>query len=283
MSGTKPLKKNNNLNKKVILLVGIFIISTAYAAWIDRMERKMYGVKPGVYIEEHYVGQCLLEEVEPVVDELVIKHRSLPQNPRLDRKTGAIIPEQLGCEIDAEATIKQIFAAPPDTRVHLVKKEVKPAHNADELKEITHSIGYYQTWFYGSWQRHQNIFLALLSINNLIVWPKEEFSFNEAVGPRTPERGYRLGPVMGGDGLGFGGGVCQASTTLYNAALNADLKIVERHPHSSRVPYVPAGQDATVVFGAQDLRFVNQFDYPIIIKASIYRGKISVSILGKER
>jgi len=180
-----------------------------------------------------------------------------------------------------QATYRAIFDAPPHTRVHLVKTAVLPKHRAEELEPVKRQIGYFHTWFYGSWQRHQNIVLALMSINNHIVWPGETFSFNGVVGPRTPERGYRPAPVMGGDGIGFGGGVCQVSTTLYNAVLAAGLKVVERHPHSSRVPYVAAGKDATVVYGAQDLRFLNNLSHPVIIKAGISRGKIAVYILGK--
>ena len=117
-----------------------------------------------------------------------------------------------------------------------------------------------------SWQRHENIVLALISINNQIVWPGETFSFNDVVGPRTPERGYRPAPIIGGDGIGFGGGICQVSTTLYNAVAKAGLQVVERHLHSSRVPYVAPGKDATVVYGAQNLRFINNLDHPVIIK-----------------
>ncbi|MGE5543585.1 MAG: VanW family protein, partial [Bacillota bacterium] len=269
------------VNRRAAFFIGLLVLFSVYASWLDRVERKLYGVKPGVYIEEHRVGGFLPEELEVVLDELVIKHREMPRNPYLDRDTGEIIPEEYGIEVDVAATYRAVFSAPANTRVHLIKKKVAPLHTAGELEGVKRQIGYFHTWFYGSWHRHENIALALKSINNQIVWSGETFSFNEVVGPRTPERGYRPAPVMGGDGIGYGGGVCQVSTTLYNAVVNAGLEVVERYPHSSRVPYVAPGKDATVVFGAQDLRFKNNTGYPVIIKAGISRGKIAVYILGK--
>lgn len=269
------------VNRKAVFLIGMLIFVSVYASWLDRVERKLYGVKPGVYIAEHRVGGFLPEELEVVLDELVIKHRKMPRNPYLDKETGEIIPEEYGTEVDVAATYRAVFNAPENTRIQLITREVAPSHTARELEELKRQAGYFHTWFYGSWQRHENIVLALKSINNQIVWAGDTFSFNEVVGPRTPERGYRPAPVMGGDGIGFGGGVCQVSTTLYNAVVNAGLQVIERNPHSSRVPYVAPGKDATVVFGAQDLRFKNNTDYPVIIKAGISRGKIAVYIIGK--
>lgn len=265
----------------MIFLVGFLIISTAYAAWLDKMERKWYGVKHGVYLEEQLVEGFLPPEVDMVIDELVPKHRVMPRDPYIDRKTGRIVPETIGYDVNERKTKNMVMSSPPDQRLKLVLTSIEPNHRAVELAGVNRMIGSYSTWFYGSWQRHQNIMLALASLNHTIIWPGETISFNEIVGPRTPERGYRLAPVIGGDGLGFGGGVCQVSTTLFNAAVNADLTIVERHPHSTPVPYVPVGKDATVVFGAQDLIIKNKLETPVIIKAGIDRGKIMVTILGK--
>ncbi|MGE5415333.1 MAG: VanW family protein [Acidobacteriota bacterium] len=269
------------LKKRSVLLISLLLFSTAYGTWIDRMERKIYGVKPGVYIENQLVQGCLKREVEEVVDELVVKHRRLPVNASLHRENGTILREVYGWEVDSGATVKTIIKAKENTRVKLVKKAVAPQHFALDLEPVTNTIGYYHTWFYGSWERYENILQGLRSINNIIIWPGQTFSFNDTVGPRTPERGYRMAPVIGGDGIGFGGGVCQVTTTLYNAALQAKLKIIERNPHSISVPYIEPGKDATVVYGAQDLKLLNPYDHPVIIQAGVYRGKISVTILGK--
>src|SRR5690606_17886713 len=120
-------------------------------------------------------------------------------------------------------------------------------------------IGSYSTWFHGSPARHQNISTALKSVNNTMIWPGEVFSFNDTTGPRTPERGYLPAPIiLNGDyDVGYGGGVCQVSSTVYNAALAANLTILERHSHTRPVHYVPEGYDATVDYGWLDLKWQN--------------------------
>lgn len=267
------------IRKRTVFLVGLLLVTTAWAAWIDKMERKMYGIKPGVRLEEYALGGYMPKEVHPILDEMVVKYRVSPRNPVLDRETGRIIQEVYGCEVDVKRTMKRLYQAPPNAEVALVRIRTSPKYQTRDLEDIIKEIGSFHTWFYGSWQRHQNIVLALMSINNQIIWPGEEFSFNKVVGPRTPERGYRIAPVI--DGLGIGGGICQVSTTLYNAGLRAGLRVAERHPHSSRVPYVASGKDATVVYGSLDMRLINPYDHPVIIKAGIHRGKIIVRIMGK--
>lgn len=248
---------------------------------MDRIERKLHGVKPGVTLEGVQLAGYLPKEVEQVVDEMVIRYRQTPANPYLERETGIIVKERYGTEIDSEKTVENLFNADPGAKLRLVRVGIPAKHRAAELQGLHRTMGSFHTWFYGSWERHQNIVMAIGSINNHVLWPDETFSFNQVVGPRTPERGYRLAPVLGGDGLGFGGGICQVSTTIYNAALEAGLEVTERSPHSSRVPYIAAGKDAAVVYGAQDLKFKNNYRFPVIISCSINRGKITAEIMGK--
>lgn len=262
-------------------MIGIILSISLISVWMDRWERKLYGVKPGVSITGYDVGGFLPEEVGPVVDELVIRWRRVPWNATLDWSTGRIIAEQWGWEVNRRETTRQIFAAPPGQKLLPTGKKIAPRYYVRDLESLNRQMGCFSTGFYGSWQRHQNISLALMSINNTVIWPGTEFSFNRRAGPRTPERGYRLAPIIGEEGLGYGGGVCQVSTTLFNAAHAAGLKVLERHLHSKRVPYVEPGRDATVVYGAQDLRLFNAFEHPVIIKAGIYRGKITVLIMGR--
>jgi len=124
----------------------------------------------------------------------------------------------------------------------------------------------------------------LKSINNTLVWPGEVFSFNEATGPRTPERGYLPAPIIlnGGFDVGYGGGVCQVSSTVYNAALLAKLPIIERHAHTKPVHYVPEGKDATVNYGYLDMKFMNNRDGPLIIKTTLQNGRIHVEFRGEK-
>ncbi len=248
--------------------------------WIERVERDLYGVKPGVIVEEIDLSYYLPKEVEVILHELALKHKQMPVNPVFDKQTGELLPERNGYEVNIEASMRSIFAAGPGQKVPLVYKVIRPMYTTKDLEEVNDQLGYFHTWGYGSAGRWQNIKLACKSCNNTIIWPGKVFSFNEVVGPRTPERGYEIAPIIGG--MDTGGGVCQVATTVFNAALKAGLPILERHPHSRPVPYVPPGKDATVSYNYADLRFKNDRPYPIILKAGVDRGKIYAYILGKK-
>ncbi|MBC7082709.1 MAG: VanW family protein [Firmicutes bacterium] len=119
--------------------------------------------------------------------------------------------------------------------------------------------------------RNHNVALAAAAVDGVVLQPGEEFSFDRVVGPRLAEAGYREARVIsGGKSVpGIGGGICQVSTTLYNVALLAGLEIVERHPHSRPVDYVPPGLDATVAEGQYDLRFRNTLGVPLALSARV--------------
>ena len=114
--------------------------------------------------------------------------------------------------------------------------------------------------------------------------PGQIFSYNDTLGPRTEERGYREATVIVGceHAQDIGGGICQISTTLFMACLQSDLTIVERHNHAARIDYVEDGLDAAVVWGGQDFRFQNNTAYPIKIEASYDEKEeaVTVSIYG---
>ncbi|NSW83660.1 MAG: VanW family protein [Syntrophothermus sp.] len=257
-----------------------FVISlTLYTVWIEQVERDLYGVKPGVTVEGIDLSYYLPKEVEVILQELALKHRQMPVNPIFDKQTGELLPERNGYEVDIDISLKSIFAAGPGQRVPLAFKVIRPKYTTKDLEGVDHQLGYFHTWLYGSSGRWQNIKLACKGCDNTIIWPGQVFSFNEVVGPRTPERGYEIAPIIGG--VDTGGGVCQVATTLYNAALKAGLPIVERHPHSRPVPYVAPGKDATVSYNYADLKFKNDRPYPVIVKAGVGGGKVYAYILGK--
>lgn len=132
--------------------------------------------------------------------------------------------------------------------------------------------------------RSANIRLAAAAIEGRILYPGEELSFNEAVGPRNIEQGYREAPVIVNDQVisGLGGGICQVSTTLYNAALLAGLTVVERTPHSLPSSYVDLGRDATVAYGLLDLRLRNDLGFPVLLSALAQEGILNVSFYGPD-
>lgn len=133
--------------------------------------------------------------------------------------------------------------------------------------------------------RVHNIKVAAEEIDHTVLEPDEVFSFNDILGKRTGDKGYEKAPILLGNGEkgeGTGGGICQVSTTLYNAALKADFKIVERHRHSEPIPYVEEGKDATVVYNSKDLRFKNTRDYPVEILIHVSEDKVTVKLFKKK-
>ncbi len=130
-------------------------------------------------------------------------------------------------------------------------------------------------------QRH-NASLALHRLDGTVVGAGETFSFNETLGSWTQDRGYRKAPVSFGGMLvdAFGGGVCQTSTTLYNAALLAGMEIVERHSHYHAPDYVAPGRDAAVAYPNIDLRFRNPYKQPVTIHGSAAGSALHIWIDG---
>jgi vancomycin resistance protein YoaR len=265
--------------------LSLFISLPLLASGLDKLDRYLYGVKPGVTVNGEEVGGLLLEEVIRLVEHLAIRHQKVPSEPALDRNSGEIIPEVEGYIIDVEYNVQQILAAEAGERLKLKVIPVYPKHRGAEIEEIKDIIASYSTWISGSAQRQSNIQLAVKAINNTLLWPGELFSFNEVVGPRTMLRGYQPAPIimMGHMEMDFGGGVCQVASTLYNAAAAADLTIIERHQHSRPVHYVPKGKDATVNYGYLDLKFKNNLNTPLIVKAWVGGNQVWVNILGREK
>lgn len=246
------------------------------------MERNVLGVKAGVTIEDVEVGRLLPGELRAVIEEISLRYQKLPVEPGVDQATGTIRSEQAGTTVDVDKSMARVIAAAPGQRVELEIIRVEPRYTRQDLEKANQTIGSYSTWFSGSPARQQNIATALQSMNNVVVWPGEIFSFNRATGPRTAERGYLPAPIIlnGGFEVDYGGGVCQVASTLFNAVLQAGLPIIERHAHSKPVHYVPAGKDATVNYDYLDLRWMNNRNGPLIIKTSLQNGRIYAEIRG---
>lgn len=161
-------------------------------------------------------------------------------------------------------------------------KEVKPEMTADQLKAKYKTIATYTTKTTSNSNRNENIRLACNALNGTIVKPGQEFSFNDTTGARTEAKGYKPATAyLNGEIVQEpGGGVCQVSSTLYNAVVFAGLKSTERHAHSYEPSYVTPGEDAAVSFGGPDFKFVNNSDYPIAIKTSFAKQELNISIYG---
>jgi len=159
--------------------------------------------------------------------------------------------------------------------------EVKPKISTTALKAINTRIATYTTNYGSSAEgRATNIGLSTGSINGTILMPGDVFSFNGTVGERTAARGYQSAGVIIGDKIeqGLGGGICQVSSTLYNAILKTGLVSVERTHHTISSGYIPKGQDATVDYGNLDYKFKNTYKYPIYIEGVVSNRNIYFNV-----
>ncbi len=184
---------------------------------------------------------------------------------------------------DLDTAIKN---ASGDT-INVPAKITQPELTLDELNEtlLAHELGKFSTDYSSSSNdRAYNIKLACEKINGYILAPNEEFSYNDVVGPRTVERGFRIANVYVGNTVqpGIGGGICQVSSTMYNAVVFADLEITARRNHTLPVSYVPMGRDATVSYGSTDFKFKNNTNMPLEIRAIAQNGINTITIVGTD-
>jgi len=152
------------------------------------------------------------------------------------------------------------------------------------LEEVV--VASYTTYFNASDAgRNKNIELSAQAINDVIVGSGDTFSFNTVVGPRDEANGYQPAPEIINKKLvmGIGGGICQTSSTLFNAVDQLPIKFVERHHHSLDVGYVPKGRDATVSYGTLDFRFQNTSDVAFLIKATYGQDFLTVEVRTSEK
>jgi vancomycin resistance protein YoaR len=153
------------------------------------------------------------------------------------------------------------------------------AEEASQLDDVV--VATYTTHFNSSTVgRTKNIELSAKAINNVILGVNDSFSYNTTVGPSDAEHGYQKAPEINYGKLveGYGGGICQTSSTLYNAIDQLAVKYIEKHHHSLTVGYVPKGRDATVSYGGKDFRFQNTTGVPILLKAIVNGGSLTVEV-----
>lgn len=185
----------------------------------------------------------------------------------------------------AQSTVGKLAAGEPvPAELALPYEANQPRVTAEMLAPVDTLLSTFTTSYGSSTSnRAGNVETAAAAINGTILMPGEVFSYNKIVGPRDAKSGYQMAPVIINGQLepGMGGGVCQVSTTVYNAVLFANLEIVSRQHHSHPVPYVPAGRDATVSYGSLDLKFRNSTDVPIVIETHTGGRQLTVRILGK--
>ncbi|MGB4524772.1 MAG: VanW family protein [Bacillota bacterium] len=202
--------------------------------------------------------------------------------------TVSVRPSNTGRYLDPEDLgnhIKEVALKRTDRTVVLNVKPMVPALTTEQANamNIRECIGRFSTNFNPENKpRVHNIREAARAIDGVILGPGETFSFNEIVGPRSAEAGYLEAPVMVDDDLvpGIGGGICQVSSTLYNAVLLANLSIVARSNHSMLPSYIQAGRDAAVAYDYMDFKFRNDGSSHILVKLIVADNSITAKVYG---
>ncbi len=202
-----------------------------------------------------------------------------------DGKKFTYTPEQNGVYCDYARSLDLALAALREGKngSEVVQAEFIPRITVKMLRERTQRLGAFTTYFDGgNLPRAHNIALAATRIAGVELAPKSEFSFNAVVGKRTEANGFEVANVIfeGEFVPGVGGGVCQASTTLMNAALGSGLKITESRPHSLPVGYVKPSLDA-MVSEYSDLKFINPYDFPVYLAAETGGNFVRFIVYGK--
>jgi vancomycin resistance protein YoaR len=189
-------------------------------------------------------------------------------------------------ELDAQAMPQAAIAAIQNSDVVQLPMKVGDKQISDDaLNSITDEISEFSTRFPAyNRPRCSNIRLAAGRLSGHILMPGERMSFNDVVGRRTLRTGFKLAGIYknGKHDTGIGGGICQVSTTMYNASLLGNLKIRRRSNHSLPVAYVPLGRDATVDYGNLDLVVENPYTTPVAVVSEYEPGRLTFRILGKK-
>ncbi|MGJ7912739.1 VanW family protein [Neobacillus sp. LXY-1] len=229
-----------------------------------------------------------INKYEQFLEELDRKVGIAAENAVLDQN-GNIIPEKIGRQVHRQSFTEQVYSHYFNqdlSSLELPMRTVYPTVDSELLNDIRNlRIGRYVTSFNPSNKnRTNNIKLAANAINNYVVFPGETFSFNKVVGKRTKEKGYQRAKVIvrGEYSEDIGGGICQVSSTLFNAVDNAGLEITQRFSHSRHVPYIPPGRDATVSWYGPDFEFKNNYNQPVLIRARTLGGLLITKLYSSE-
>lgn len=235
------------------------------------------------------------DTVRTYVENNCTKYDKKAQNASLTRENGAFnfVAGTEGLELNVDSAVRTIsdylensWTSDNTAVLNLETQVTEPEGSAEELANIKDLLGSFTTSFSTSGSnRCKNVSSGASHINGTVLYPGEEFSAYETVSPFTEANGYAMaGSYLNGEVVdSMGGGICQVSTTLYNAVLRAELNVTERSPHSMTVHYVDLSEDAAIAGTYKDFKFVNSTEYPIYIEGyATSDKKITFNIYGKE-
>lgn len=266
----------------ISIVCGIIILMFTSCASESHNEK----VKNNVTLEGENIGGLDRDQVIEILNSYSKKMDIEVVDAAYDEKTWTLSREERpGKKVNIEKTLEVVMNAEEGQNVELIFDDLLPKLTSLQVKQGIKEIASYTTPLLDRRDsRINNIDIASSEVDYYKLLPGEEFSFNKVVGRRAEWKGYENAPIIvkTPEGpkkkLGLGGGVCQLSTTLYNAAEECGLEITERHLHSKSVGYVPKGEDATVSYGSVDLKFRNNRNYPIMIRVFLKSRSLTVKI-----
>jgi vancomycin resistance protein YoaR len=198
-----------------------------------------------------------------------------------------VVPAKTGNGLDVVASAHAILAAatqPGKREAHLVTTQTQPDRTTAEASRmgIVGIVSSYETIYGGDPNRRHNVQLVAHLVDDHLIAPGEEFSFNKTTGERTAAKGFLEAPVIVNGELqtGLGGGVCQVSTTVFNAAFEAGLSINERTNHALYISHYPLGRDATVDYPSLDLKFTNDTGHWLLLRTFVGDSSLVVNLYG---
>jgi len=235
------------------------------------------------------IGHCSQVEPDmPDLDAIYEKTYIAPVDAVMDPDTFTVTNESYGYHFDLEAAKAQLAQAQYGDTLEFPFVAIVPDMTAQALSAslFCDVLGSAQTPYRGTDtnNRNTNLAIACAAINGVVLLPGESFSYNDTLGERTADKGYKEAPsYVGGLTMDtLGGGICQVSSTLYYSTLFADLEIKERYNHGYVSDYIDKGMDATVTWEGADFRFSNNTNYPIRIEAWRIDGYVNVRIMGTD-
>lgn len=242
-------------------------------------------VQKNVYLEDKNVGELSEDELMKVIQSFESSINKSSQNAQINMDTWEISNGRDGKKVDVNATKDIVMSAKEGEKVKVKVIEEKQQITAETLKKNIVEIGDCTTEILDQEAgRVKNIQLSIKNIDNKKLKPGEVFSFNNSVGERTSEKGYKVAPIITPGPTGYirgkeiGGGVCQVSTTIYGAVTKAGLEVLERHEHTKDIHYAPKGSDATVSYPHTDFKFKNSKNKPISINIRISKNTLVCKI-----
>lgn len=284
VSGLSDLQKENKDaykidGDKLVVVKGRGMFAVDEEALADEVEKRLLSQKFDEVIE------CPLVKGDVDIDKLHHQVYTEVKEPTLDPDNNyAVVEAVTGMDFDVAEAKKLLEAAKDGEEVRIPLKITEPKVSTEEYTRnlFKDELGSCTTVATGTSGRKSNVKLAADYCNGTILMPGEQFSYNNVVGERTSDRGFSPAPsYVGGESVdSIGGGICQTSSTLYDAVLYANLQVDERHPHPYVSGYIGAGLDATVAWGGYDFRFTNTLEYPVKIVTSFENDNVTCKVYG---